>query len=125
MGVAMNYRILVVAIGSALGLSACVSQVHNLVPDRLVSAGRLQRASDGSGTLEIDYSGKKYTGEFIVQSTRRIEGVHQRYPGRIAHPILVAPDGDKLTCDVQWPDVGKPIVVCKDTMEASFAIGVD
>lgn len=116
----MKYWIPIVAISSAL-MTACAPHVHTLVPDR-ASAGRLLHASDGTGTLEVSYSGKSYSGEFTAERSRRIHGKHQRHPGRIARPVLVAADGDKLICDVQWPNAGKPAGVCKDKTGASLDV---
>ena len=117
----MNTWIRLIAIGSLCSLSACAPHILTLVPDR-ASAGRLQHASGGAGTMELSYSGKSYSGEFAAESSRRINGEHQRHPGRIARPVLVAPDGDKLVCDVQWPNAGKPAGVCQDKTGASFAV---
>jgi hypothetical protein len=110
-----------IAISSLFSLSACATHVHTLVPDR-ASAGRLQHASPGTGTMELSYAGKIYSAEFTAESSRRINGVHQRHPGRIARPVLVAPDGDKLVCEVQWPNAGEPAGVCQDTSGSSFPV---
>jgi hypothetical protein len=109
----MNHWILIVAIGSALGLSACAAQVHTLAPGK-ATAGRLQHVSDGSGRLELIYGGKNYAGDFVAERSRRIHGEQRRWRGHIARPVLVAPDGDVLSCDVQWPRAGKPAGTCTD-----------
>ena len=122
----MNYCIHILAVGSAMGLTACAPHIHTLVPEK-ASAGRLQHSIDGDGKLEVSYSGKTYSGEFEVKSSRRIQGEHQRWPGSIARSTLVEPDGDKLICDVQWPSAGHPppAGVCKDKTGASFAVRFD
>lgn len=120
----MNSWIPLVGIGGLLNLNACAPHVNTLVPDG-ASAGRLQHAPDGTGTLELSYGGKVYSGEFAAERSRRIHGEHQRHPGRIARPVLVAPDGDKLSCDVQWPDAGTPAGVCKDKAGGSFDVRFD
>ena len=109
------------AIGSLFTLSACAPHVHTLVPDR-ASAGRLQHASPGAGTMELSYAGKIFSADFTAESSRRINGVHQRHPGRIARPVLVAPDGDKLVCEVQLPSIGEPAGVCQDKTGSSFIV---
>ena len=116
----MKYWIPIVAISSAL-VTACAPHVHTLVPDG-ASAGRLLHANDGSGTLEVSYLGKSYSGAFTAERSRRIHGRHQRHPGRIARPVLVAADGAKLICDVQWPNAGRPAGVCKDKTGASLDV---
>jgi hypothetical protein len=120
----MNYLHPIVAICSVIGLNACAPHVYTLVPEK-ASAGQLQYASDGTGTLQLKYSGKSYSGQFTAEHSRRIHGEHQRHPGRIARPVLVALDGDILICDVQWPNAGKPAGACEDKMGARFDVRFD
>ena len=120
----MNYRIPILALSGALGLTACVTHTHMLLPQKAVS-GRLQHASDGTGTMELAYSGKSYAGTFEAEPSRRIHGEHQRHPGRIARTALFASDGDSLSCDVQWTRGRDPAGTCKGKTGTSFEVRFD
>ena len=118
----MDYWIRILVFVSALSLNACAFDSHTLIPDGPATAGQLQHASVSTGTLEIHYAGNRYVGEFVAESSHHILGEHERFPGRIARPVLVAPNGDRLTCEVQWARLGKPAGVCTDRTGKSFDV---
>jgi hypothetical protein len=89
---------------------------------RGLDARHISRSRGLADGLEVSYLGKGYFGEFTAERSRRIHGKHQRHPGRIARPVLVAADGAKLICDVQWPNAGRPAGVCKDNTGASLDV---
>ena len=109
-------------IGAAFTLSACGPYIHTVVPNGLVSAGQIQHTSISAGTLEIYYAGERYSGHFVSDTTHRVGGEHQRFPGRIAQSVLVASGGDKLVCTVEWPRAGIPSGSCTDKTGESFDV---
>ncbi len=125
MDIPVHYRMPILAISSAFSLNACAPLVHTLVPDRAATSGQMQHASGNTGSMEIHYAGNRYVGNFVSESSHHIQGDHQRWPGRIARPVLVASDGAKLACEIQWTSGGDPVGVCKDGMGRSFDVRFD
>ena len=111
--------------GAVFTLSACGPYIHTLVPNGVVKAGQIQHTSVSTGTLDIYYADKHYAGHFVADSTHHIGNEHQRFPARVAQPVLVAPDGDKLVCELQWARAGKPAGFCTDKTGKSFDVRFD
>ena len=109
---------------TAFALAGCAPLVHELVPDK-ATAGQLQHAINGDGRLELTYGGKTYSGELEIEKSRRIHGKVQRHAGWTAQTVLLAPDGDSLSCDVQWANAERPAGVCTDTRGRSFDVRFD
>jgi hypothetical protein len=105
---------------TAIALSGCAN-VHTLVPER-ASAGWLDHTSATTGKLELTYAGKTYSGEFGIERPRSVDGEYQRHRGYMAKPSLVAPDGDWLHCEMQWPQGGAPGGLCKTASGSSFDV---
>ena len=116
----MNRNDIRIPILVALSLSACV-HTHRTT-DVSEPIGELMHTEAGSGTLSIHYAGKRYSGEYEWAPSHRIQGEHQRYPGRTARAELLAPTGEKLLCELQWGQGIKPAGSCAEASGKSFDI---
>lgn len=121
----MNKLRSILAIGSALILTACAQHAHKLVPEGAAIAGQLRHGSGNNASLELHYAGNRYVSEFATESARRIQGEHQRWPGRIARPMPVADNGDKLACEVRFFVGAQPTGTCEDKAGKRFDIRFD
>ena len=104
---------------AALALTACVHS-HQTLSNPPAPIGELIHTEAGSGTLSIEYAGKRYTGEYEWQPSRWIQGKRQRHMGRVARTTLVAPDGDTVFCDIQWGAGLRPAGSCQNSTGKSF-----
>lgn len=116
-----NSALLLVA---ASTLTACVHSHHTL-SNSPAPVGELIHTEAGSGTLWMEYNGKRYTGAYEWQSSRWIQGKRQRHPGRVARTTLIAPDGDSLSCDIQWGWGIRPAGHCVDASANRFHVQFD
>ena len=82
-------------------MSACVHS-HRTISSPTGPVGELVHTEAGSGTLWIEYAGKRYTGQYLAKPSRYIQGKRRYHSGRIARPTLIAPSGEKMVCDIQW-----------------------
>ncbi|MPZ45748.1 MAG: hypothetical protein GEV05_20635 [Betaproteobacteria bacterium] len=108
----------------AAALSACLHS-HQTISNLPAPVGELIHTEAGSGTLWIEYAGKRYTGEYEWQPSRWIQGERQRRSGRVARTTLVAPGGDTLFCDIQWGQGIRPAGYCLESSGKSFDLQFD
>jgi hypothetical protein len=102
-------------------VSGCVHS-HRTISIPNGPVGELVHTEAGAGTLSIEYAGKRYTGQYVSEPSRYIQGKRRYHSGRIARPTLIAPSGEKMVCDIQWGSGIDAAGFCEDANGQSFYV---